>query len=128
VVIAGNLADGRPVDASASSFTNMTRPAERVVAFYNKRQVADRPAGETVKIRAKWCAMAASHIPDGRGRGAEEFVAGDFAADRGTTATVTTKRPMDTRSKATDGGVHPNASKNRLISPLDNSLGCSRLL
>jgi hypothetical protein len=65
--------------------------------------------------------MAASHIPDGRGRGAEEFVAGDFAADRGTTATATTKRlreaPMDTRSKATDGGVHPNASKNRLISP-----------
>ena len=84
--------------------------------------VADQPAGKTRQNwsqgRAPWTLR---HIPDGRGRGVEGIIPGDSAADRGTTATATTsaclRRPVVMRSRATEGGVRPNASENGQISP-----------
>ena len=143
--------------------TNLSRLAERVVAFYNKRGtceqdqarqgsdqvdaavmllvrrqrcassascvglqsrqlhadagaargdqavVADQPAGETCEDRRQGRApWPLRHLPDGRGAVPRNCsTRSDFAADRGTTATVATsacvKSPMVMCSRATDG-------------------------
>src|SRR5450759_3980008 len=93
-----------------------------VLSSEQSSRIADQPAGKTRQNwsqgRAPWTLR---HIPDGRGRGAEGIIPGDSAADRGTTATATTsacvRRPVVMRSRATEGGVRPNASENGQISP-----------
>jgi len=85
--------------------TNMSRPAERVVAFYNKRGTCEQWIKEG-KGAIKWtrlsCRTFAANavrsrqprplcrIPNGRGRHPATNVPGDFAADRRTTAAATT--------------------------------------
>ncbi len=143
--------------------TNLSRPAERVVAFYNKRGtcehvdqgrqgcnqvdavvmplvrrqrraapascarlqsrqflaharntgadqglVADQPEEEADQDRREdGEPRTLCRLPDGRGRHPTANVPGDFAADRGTTATATTstcvRRPMVMYSRAADG-------------------------
>ena len=83
--------------------------------------VADQPAGETREDRRQGRApWPLRHFPDGRGRGAEGIVPGDFAADRGTTATATTRACVRRRWSCVQqlpmGGVRPNASENGQIS------------
>ena len=112
----------RASSASCAGLQSRQLHADTGPAGGNQALVADQPAGKTRQNwrqgRAPW---PLRHLPDGRGRGAEGIVPRDSAADRGTTTTATTsacvRPPMVMRSRATDGGVRPNASENGQIGP-----------
>jgi hypothetical protein len=88
--------------------TNMSRPAERVVAFYNKRGtlVADESEGEAHQDRREgrqpW---ALCRVPDGRGRHSAKSVRRHPADDRGTAVAAglidSVKRSFVTRPSQT---------------------------
>src|SRR5450756_664292 len=112
----------RASSASCAGLQSRQLHADTGPAGGNQALVVDQPAGKT---RQNWCQGRAPwplrHFPDGRGRGAEGIVPRDSAADRGTTTTATTsacvRPPMVMRSRQTNGGVRPNASKKGQIGP-----------
>src|SRR5450756_239710 len=112
----------RASSASCTGLLSRQLHADACPAGGDQAVVADQPAGKTREDRRQGRApWPLRHLPDGRGRGAEGIVPRDSAADRGTTTTATTsacvRRPMVMRSRATNGGVRPNASENGQISP-----------
>jgi hypothetical protein len=115
--------------------TNMSRPAERVVVFYNKRGTCEQWIKEG-KGAINWtrlsCRTFAANavrsrqprplcrIPNGRGRHPATNVPGDFAADRRTTAAAACANMRCRWLCAQEqpiGGVRPNARENGQISP-----------
>src|SRR5664280_1663874 len=98
----------RASSASCAGLQSRQLHADTGSAGGNQALVVDQPAGETREDRSKSGApWPLRHVPDGRGRGAEGIVPGDFAADRGTTAAAAAsacvRRPMVMRSTNTDG-------------------------
>jgi hypothetical protein len=112
----------RASSASCAGLQSRQLHADTGPAGGNQALVVDEPAGKTRQNGAKVVRhgryvifqMAEVAVPRG-------LFPRDSAADRGTTTTATTsacvRRPMVMRSRATNGGVRPNARKKGQIGP-----------
>src|SRR5665648_962609 len=75
----------RPASASRARLQSRQLHADAGSAGGGQAVVADEPAGEARQDRRQGRApWSLRHLPDGRGRGAEEIVPGNLAADRRT--------------------------------------------
>src|ERR1035437_5597703 len=102
----------RPASASCARLQSRQFLADARNTGADQGLVADEPEGEADQDRREGGEpRTLCRLPDGRGRHPTANVPGDFAADRGTTATATTsagvRRPMVMRSTATDGRSAP---------------------